>query len=217
MAQKCTSKGIWRQGIVLKHRKILQKSLCPVFICPYLCSSEWRPAGVLEVILEVREVRGQRRWRRLRRGRLVLPLLHRLHWHRRVHVVVEAEIVCLPHSSASHVARSVASVYISERQRDRERQRERRDSKIERRESEGRERCCRDAVYVHHTFLQIGAGHGGRGLRHVLLDSLSQAVDTPRFTQQEYVGQRKVVVQACQGVSKEFRRLIAQNNTLQKA
>ena len=38
--QKCTSEGIWRQGIVLKHRNSLQKSLCPVVICPYLCSSE---------------------------------------------------------------------------------------------------------------------------------------------------------------------------------
>ena len=27
-------------GIVLKHRSSLQKSLCPVVICPYLCSSE---------------------------------------------------------------------------------------------------------------------------------------------------------------------------------
>ena len=36
--QKCTSKGIWRQGIVLKHRNVLQKKLCPVVICPYLCS-----------------------------------------------------------------------------------------------------------------------------------------------------------------------------------
>ena len=34
--QKCT----WRQGIVLKHRNSLQKSLCPVVTCPYLCSSE---------------------------------------------------------------------------------------------------------------------------------------------------------------------------------
>ena len=40
--QKCTSKGIWRQGIVLKHRNSLQKSICPVVICPYLCSSEGR-------------------------------------------------------------------------------------------------------------------------------------------------------------------------------
>ena len=37
---KCTSKSIWRQGIVLKHRNSLQKSLCPVVICPYFCSSE---------------------------------------------------------------------------------------------------------------------------------------------------------------------------------
>ena len=34
-----TSKGIWRQGIVLKHRNSLQKSLCPVVTGPYLCSS----------------------------------------------------------------------------------------------------------------------------------------------------------------------------------
>ena len=32
--QKCTSKGIWRQGIVLKHRNSLQKSQCPAVICP---------------------------------------------------------------------------------------------------------------------------------------------------------------------------------------
>ena len=38
-ALKCTSKGIRRQGMVLKHRNSLQKSLCPV-ICPYFCSSE---------------------------------------------------------------------------------------------------------------------------------------------------------------------------------
>ena len=42
MRQKCTSKDIWRQGIVSKHRNSLQKSLCPVVICPYLCSSETR-------------------------------------------------------------------------------------------------------------------------------------------------------------------------------
>ena len=35
-------KGIWRQGIVLKHRSSLQKSQCPVVICPYLCSSDPR-------------------------------------------------------------------------------------------------------------------------------------------------------------------------------
>ena len=40
--QKCTSKGKIRQGIVLNHRKSLQKSLCPVVICLYLCSSETR-------------------------------------------------------------------------------------------------------------------------------------------------------------------------------
>ena len=38
--QKCTSKGIWRQGRVLKHRNSLHKSLCPVVTCPYLCSSD---------------------------------------------------------------------------------------------------------------------------------------------------------------------------------
>ena len=41
--QKCTSKGIWRQGIVSKHGNSLQKSLCPVVICPYLCSSDLGP------------------------------------------------------------------------------------------------------------------------------------------------------------------------------
>ena len=40
ISQKCTRKGIWRQGIVLKYRNSLQKSLCPVVLCPYLCSSE---------------------------------------------------------------------------------------------------------------------------------------------------------------------------------
>ena len=33
-------KGIWRQGVVLKHRSSLEKSLCPVVISPYLCSSD---------------------------------------------------------------------------------------------------------------------------------------------------------------------------------
>ena len=37
--QKCTSKGMRRQGVVLKHRMSSQKSLCPVVLCPYLCSS----------------------------------------------------------------------------------------------------------------------------------------------------------------------------------
>ena len=41
--QQCASKGIRREGIVLKHRNSLQKSLCPVVIRPYLCSSD-RPA-----------------------------------------------------------------------------------------------------------------------------------------------------------------------------
>ena len=36
------STGIWRQGIVLKHRISLRKSLCPVVICPYFCNSEQR-------------------------------------------------------------------------------------------------------------------------------------------------------------------------------
>ena len=40
--QKCTSTGRWRQGIVSKPRSSLQKSLCPVVTCPYLCSSEGR-------------------------------------------------------------------------------------------------------------------------------------------------------------------------------
>ena len=34
------SKGIWRQGKVLKPRSSWQKSLCPVATCPYLCSSD---------------------------------------------------------------------------------------------------------------------------------------------------------------------------------
>ena len=37
---------IWRQGIVLKRRNSLQRSLCPVVICPYLCSSDsFRQSG----------------------------------------------------------------------------------------------------------------------------------------------------------------------------
>ena len=39
-SSKCTSKGIWRQGTMLKHRNSLQTSLCPVVICPCLCSSD---------------------------------------------------------------------------------------------------------------------------------------------------------------------------------
>ena len=39
-SQACTIKGIRPQGTVLKHRSSLQKSLCPVVICPYLCSSD---------------------------------------------------------------------------------------------------------------------------------------------------------------------------------
>ena len=38
--QKYTGKGTWRQGIVVKHRNSSYKGLCPVVICPYLCSSE---------------------------------------------------------------------------------------------------------------------------------------------------------------------------------
>ena len=40
LCQKCTSKGIRRQGLVLKRRNSLPTSLCPVVVCPYLCSSE---------------------------------------------------------------------------------------------------------------------------------------------------------------------------------
>ena len=43
ISQKCTSKDIRRQGIMLKHRSSLQKSLCPVVVRPFSCSSEeWR-------------------------------------------------------------------------------------------------------------------------------------------------------------------------------
>ena len=45
--QKCTSKGIGKQGIVLKPRNSFQKSLCPVVICPCLCSSDLRPSSRL--------------------------------------------------------------------------------------------------------------------------------------------------------------------------
>ena len=38
--QNCARKGIRRQGIALTYRNSLQKSLCPVVICPYLCSSD---------------------------------------------------------------------------------------------------------------------------------------------------------------------------------
>ena len=48
--QKCTSKGIRRQGVVSKHRSSLEKSLCPAVVCPYLCSSEApREGGVPRV------------------------------------------------------------------------------------------------------------------------------------------------------------------------
>ena len=43
LIKKCTSKGIWRRVIVLKRGNSLQKSLCPVVLCPYLRSSELRP------------------------------------------------------------------------------------------------------------------------------------------------------------------------------
>ena len=39
VTQKCTSKGIWQQGTVLRRRSCLQKSLCPVGMPPYSCSS----------------------------------------------------------------------------------------------------------------------------------------------------------------------------------
>ena len=38
-SQKCTSKGIWRQGIVSKHRSSLQKSLLPCRHLPLLIQS----------------------------------------------------------------------------------------------------------------------------------------------------------------------------------
>ena len=44
--RKCTSKDILRQGVVLKHMDSLQKSLCPVVICPYLCRSDLRSRHV---------------------------------------------------------------------------------------------------------------------------------------------------------------------------
>ena len=53
--QKSRSKGIWRQGIVLKHRNSLQKSLCPVVICPCLCSPEFR-FPKLEISIQARSL-----------------------------------------------------------------------------------------------------------------------------------------------------------------
>ena len=42
LIKKCTtSMNIWRQGGVLTPGSSLQKSLCPVVVCPYLCSSDW--------------------------------------------------------------------------------------------------------------------------------------------------------------------------------
>ena len=43
--QKCTSKGLRRQGLVLKRRSSEQKSLCPVVVGLCLCSSD---SGVLQ-------------------------------------------------------------------------------------------------------------------------------------------------------------------------
>ena len=38
--QSCTSKGIWRLGIGSFLRNSYVSTLCPVAICPYLCTSE---------------------------------------------------------------------------------------------------------------------------------------------------------------------------------
>ena len=43
--QKCTSRGIGRQGIVLKHRNSYKRAYCPVVLCPSLCSSGMRDFG----------------------------------------------------------------------------------------------------------------------------------------------------------------------------
>ena len=40
-ARRSSARCTRRQGIVLKHRNSLQKSLCPVVMCPYLCSSDY--------------------------------------------------------------------------------------------------------------------------------------------------------------------------------
>ena len=56
--QKCTSKGTGRHGIVLKHRNSLHKSLCPVVICPHVCSSEGRQLEDRVVALHVHVVDG---------------------------------------------------------------------------------------------------------------------------------------------------------------
>ena len=58
--RKCTRKGIWRQGIVLKHRDSLQKSLCSVVICPSLCSSEHHAARIPAARCGFRQ--GRRGW-----------------------------------------------------------------------------------------------------------------------------------------------------------
>ena len=48
--QSCRSKGIWRQGIGSFARNSYVSTLCPVVICPYLCTSESR---VLNLVLKM--------------------------------------------------------------------------------------------------------------------------------------------------------------------
>ena len=71
MNQECTGKGIWRQGVALKRRNSLLKSLCPVVICPYSCSSEWT-RSILQFNLD-------NLWAQ------ILELWGRAFWHRGEH------------------------------------------------------------------------------------------------------------------------------------
>ena len=44
-SRSCTSKGIWRRGIGSAVRNPHVSTLCPVVICPYLCTSEREHPG----------------------------------------------------------------------------------------------------------------------------------------------------------------------------
>ena len=59
LCQKCTSKGIWRQGIVLKHRNSFQKNLCPVAICPTYVALSFHPTSKALVFVGGRPSRSQ--------------------------------------------------------------------------------------------------------------------------------------------------------------
>ena len=58
--QKCTSKGIGRRGVVLKHRNSLQRSLWPVALCPHLRSSDKQSYFGPNFLGSLREISTQR-------------------------------------------------------------------------------------------------------------------------------------------------------------